>query len=65
METDKMEASMFAFILILLLLPGAFIPVAIETFLASDKLMKMCVYLQDIQPMDASPMSRLFAMEIL
>ena len=47
---------MFTFILILLLLllPGAFIPVAIETFLTSDELMEMGVYLEDTQPMDAS-----------
>jgi len=47
---------MFTFILILLiLLPGAFIPVAIETFLTSDELMEMSVYLEDIQARDASP----------
>jgi hypothetical protein len=59
MGTVKTEASMFTFILILLiLLPGAFIPMAIETFLTSDELMDMSVYLEDIHPRGASPWSR-------
>ena len=65
MGTVKTEASMLAFILILLLLPGAFVPVAIETFLTSDELMEIGVYLEDIQPRDTSPISMVFAMGIL
>ena len=57
---------MFTFILILfLLLPGAFVPVAIETFLTSDELMEIGMYLEDIQPRDNSPISMVFAMGIL
>ena len=55
---------MFTFILILLL-PGAFVPVAIETFLTFDELMEMGVYLEDIQPRHTSPISMVFAMGIL
>jgi len=66
MGTVKTEVSMFTFILILfLLLPGAFVPVAIETFLTSDELMEIGVYLEDIQPRDTSPISMVFAMGIL
>jgi hypothetical protein len=66
MGTVKTEVSMFTFILILfLLLPGAFVPVAIETFLTSDELMEMGVYREDIQPRDTSPVSMIFAMGIL
>ena len=65
MGTVKTEASMLAFILILLLLPGAFVPVAIETFLTSDELMEIGMYLEDIQPRDTSPVSMVFAMGIL
>jgi hypothetical protein len=66
MGTVKTEASMFTFILILLLLlSGAFVPVAIETFLTSDELMEMGVCLEDIQPRDTSPMLMVFAMGIL
>ena len=56
---------MFTFILILLLLPGAFVPVAIETFLTSDELMEMGVYLEDIQSRYISPMSIVLVMGIL
>ena len=56
---------MLAFILILLLLPGAFVPVAIETFLTSDELMEMGVYLEDIQSRYISPMSIVLVMGIL
>ena len=65
MGTVKTEASMLAFILILLLLPGAFVPVAIETFLTSDELMEMGVYLEDIQSRYISPMSIVLVMGIL
>ena len=66
MGTVKTEVSMFTFILILfLLLPGVFVPVAIETFLTSDELFEMGVYLEDIQPRDTSPVSMIFAMGIL
>ena len=65
MGTVKTEASMIAFILILLLLPGAFVPVAIETFLTSDELMEMGVYLEDIQSRYISPMSIVLVMGIL
>jgi len=66
MGTVKTEVSMFTFILILfLLLPGAFVPVAIETFLTSDELMEIGMYLEDIQPRDNSPISMVFAMGIL
>ena len=65
MGTVKTEASMLAFILILLLLPGAFVPVAIETFLTSDELMEIGVYLEDIQSRYISPMSIVLVMGIL
>jgi len=66
MGTVKTEAPMFTFILVLLLLlPGAFAPVVIETFLTSDELMEIGVYLEDIQPRDTSPISMVFAMGIL
>lgn len=65
MEIVKTEASLFTFILILLLLPGAFVPVAIETFLTSDELMEMGVYLEDIQSRYISPMSIVLVMGIL
>ena len=66
MGTVKTEAPMFTFILVLLLLlPGAFAPVVIETFLTSDELMEMGVYLEDIQSRYISPMSIVLVMGIL